>query len=282
MDNTPENNESEHSPQLIAVLDELLTTLEKQASVILSALEEGQQCWRQETALAVKEGAASPTMKSYVNKTLLLSNEIIDSISSKRQRIERIRKSALYLHEQLKTTDNIFAMDLLTDTLTDTYSRFAMDHILKKNMESTDANGEHKKIMLAITDIDYLSIVNKEHGRETGDTLLKQFGQTANLTLRNTDYVIRYGGDEFMLVMTETDLSNSRIAVERIRNQLKEAPLILKDYYKTSIPIKFSAGIAPLHWDGDPEHTIAAALSALSTAQKSGGNCTKITSISTP
>lgn len=277
-DNATKKDSSGISPQVKEVLSELLATLDGQATHILTSLGKLQPSVRQEGAVAIKE-EASPAILGFVKKVIQNSDETLLSIHAKRQQIERIHTSVRYLQEQLTKTNNIFEMDLLTDTLTGTYSRFAMDHLLKKIMASTDENGEHKKIVLAIANIDFLSKINNEYGQEWGDNVLKHFGQTANLVLRNTDYVLRYAGDEFLLIMTETDLSNSRIAAERIRDQLKKTPLVLNDKQKTEIIVKFSAGVAPLRWDGLPEYAIENVLSALDTAKKSGRNCIKIAAL---
>lgn len=278
MATTPKNDDS---PQLVDVLNDLLTTMEAQATTIQALLEQGHQSLRRASALAIKE-EASPNLIKFVSKIVLISNETINSISSTRQQLESAHTGVRYLYEQLKTTNNVQALDiepLLADALTGTYNRRAMDRLLEKVMSSTDQNGELKKIVLAIADIDHLSKINEEHGREAGDMALKHFGQIANLTLRNTDHVVRYGDEEFLLIMTDTDLNGARFAVERLRDQLKRSPLVIVEK-NTTISVKFSAGMAAMAPDSMPDTVIKDAFSALHAAKQSGRNCLKIAALS--
>jgi PleD family two-component response regulator len=79
--------------------------------------------------------------------------------------------------------------------------------------------------------------------------------------------------------MTDTDLSGARFGIERLREQLKKSALAIPDK-NTSITIKFSAGVAALPPDGDPEAVIKDAFSALHAAKQAGRNCLKIAAIS--
>lgn len=275
------NPKNDDSPQLVDVLNDLLTTMEAQATTIQALLEQGHQSLRRASALAIKE-EASPNLIKFVSKIVLISNETINSISSTRQQLESAHTGVRYLYEQLKTTNNVQALDiepLLADALTGTYNRRAMDRLLEKIMSSVDSNGEHKKVVLAIADIDHLSKINEEHGREAGDMALKHFGQISNLTLRNTDHVVRYGEEEFLLIMTDTDLNGARFAIERLRDQLKRTPLVIVDK-NVSISVKFSAGMAALPTDSMPDAVIKDCFAALHAAKQSGRNCLKIAALS--
>ncbi|MES2206112.1 MAG: GGDEF domain-containing protein [Pseudomonadota bacterium] len=277
MATNPKNNED--SPQLVDVLSDLLTTMESQATTIQALLEQGHQSLRRASALAIKE-EASPNLIKFVSKVVLISNETINSISATRQQLESAHTGVRYLYEQLKTTNNVQALDiepLLADPLTGTYNRRAMDRLFEKVLSHRDADGEAKKVVLVIADIDFLSKINEEYGREAGDMALKHFGQHANMTLRGTDHVIRYSDEEFLLIMTDTDLSGARFAVERLRDQLKRSPLVVLD---KTIAVKFSAGMAALPADVMPEESIKDAFSALHAAKQSGRNCLKIASLS--
>jgi diguanylate cyclase len=275
------NPKGEDSPQLVDVLSDLLTTMEAQATTIQSLLEQGHQSLRRASALAIKE-EASPGLIKFVSKIVLISNETINSISSTRQQLESAHTGVRYLYEQLQATGSVHTLDiepLLADPLTGTYNRRAMDRLLSKILSSVDESGEHKKVVLAIADIDFLSKINDEHGRDVGDLALKHFGKIANITLRNTDYIVRYSDEEFLLIMTDTDLQGARFAVERLRDQLKRAPLVIVEK-NTSVPVKFSAGMAALPPDELPDNVIRDAFAALHAAKQSGRNCLKIASLS--
>ena len=75
---------------------------------------------------------------------------------------------------------------------------------------------------LAIFDIDHFKLLNDQQGHPYGDRMLKAVARLLNDTVRDTDVVTRYGGEEFVVVMPQTDLPGAAIFSERFRKVLAE------------------------------------------------------------
>jgi diguanylate cyclase (GGDEF)-like protein len=80
------------------------------------------------------------------------------------------------------------------------------------------ANRYERKLSVAFVDIDHFKAVNDTYGHAVGDVVLRGVAQTLNANLRATDQVGRYGGEEFMLILTETDVEEGAVLTEKLRN----------------------------------------------------------------
>jgi diguanylate cyclase (GGDEF)-like protein len=110
--------------------------------------------------------------------------------------------------------------DVRTDPLTGTYNRRAFDGMLSRNAETArNRNGSLSVIMF---DIDHFKSVNDTYGHDIGDTVLKQVAEAAGNVLRKGSYIIRYGGEEFLVVLPETDCQSSIRVAERMRTAIEE------------------------------------------------------------
>ena len=126
---------------------------------------------------------------------------------------------------------------------------------------------------MAMLDLDHFKRVNDAHGHAAGDVVLKIFARTMRQTLRTTDEISRWGGEEFLLLMPHTHLQEAQLAVERLRQALAAAsfaPVPL------STPVTFSAGIVPACEGADMDAVIACADEAMYRAKASGRNCSVV------
>lgn len=118
---------------------------------------------------------------------------------------------------------------------------------------------------LAVIDIDFFKQVNDQHGHAVGDKVLRAFAETAVGAVRSTDFVARIGGEEFAVLLPETELGHAEKVCERLARAVSamaiEAPL-------GSVRITISAGIAPL--GASPDAALAVADAALYRAKAEG------------
>lgn len=77
----------------------------------------------------------------------------------------------------------------------------------------------NNKLTLVMFDIDYFKQVNDTYGHQCGDYILKEISNAALQTFRKTDTVFRFGGEEFVVILTETDIEKAKIPLERFRKQ---------------------------------------------------------------
>lgn len=129
----------------------------------------------------------------------------------------------------------------------------------------------HQRPLAAvILDIDYFKNINARHGHAVGDEVLVKVGQTLARLTRSGDCVARWGGEEFIMLLPDTDLETATEFAERIRRALEEMTLIAKDDARVQITASF--GVARLRPDQPPEKLIIAADDALCSVKQTGRN----------
>lgn len=106
----------------------------------------------------------------------------------------------------------------LVDPLTETFNRRYLDQILPKEVSRADRRGS--SMALAIIDVDGFKAVNTRFGHLVGDKVLTEAAHLLKKVFRASDTVIRYGGDEFLVLMGETNEHEAAAAVARLRTQV--------------------------------------------------------------
>jgi two-component system cell cycle response regulator len=96
-------------------------------------------------------------------------------------------------------------------------------------------------------DIDHFKRINDIYGHGAGDAVLRQVARVLLAQVRDADFVVRYGGEEFVLVLPETDVSRALSLAERVRQAVASASLRLPDGRELSVTV--SLGIAALRED---------------------------------
>lgn len=106
------------------------------------------------------------------------------------------------------------------DRLTGLYNRHYFDNLIGTEMERADAY--HEPLSMAMFDIDHFKNVNDTYGHPAGDVVLKELAGIVSANIRGSDVLIRYGGEEFILLMPKTDINGAYIAAEKIRSLLEK------------------------------------------------------------
>lgn len=129
----------------------------------------------------------------------------------------------------------------------------------------------HQRPLAAvILDIDHFKAINDRHGHAIGDEVLRSVGQTLARLTRSGDCLARWGGEEFIMLLPETDLETATQFAERIRCALEEMVVIAKHDVRVQITASF--GVAQLKPDQPLEKLIIAADDALYSVKQSGRN----------
>ncbi|MFT4242120.1 MAG: diguanylate cyclase [Acidovorax sp.] len=176
---------------------------------------------------------------------------------------EHLRRQKHELAQALARISSIATRDELTGLL----NRRAMLELMELEHRRSLRNG--RPLVLAQLDIDHFKPINDTHGHATGDRALQAFADTVRANMRDTDVLARWGGEEFVLMLADTQPDDARALLDRIR--LAVAALALPT---TSGPLRMtvSAGLAQ-HLPGDAvEHTLERADQALYTAKALGRN----------
>ncbi len=127
----------------------------------------------------------------------------------------------------------------ITDGLTDVYTR----RYFLERFEEEIKRAAAKKIKLSfiMLDVDHFKMVNDQFGHLTGDYVLKEISLIIKENIREIDFVGRYGGEEFCIVLPETDLEGAFLVAERIRKSAQDR---LIKAYDASVRITLSLGIS--------------------------------------
>lgn len=128
---------------------------------------------------------------------------------------------------------------------------------------------EHKLCVIMI-DLDYFKEVNDKYGHHTGDEFLQHFAQILKSAVRESDSVIRLGGDEFLLILPETDLNNGVLVSQKLQKLTKSQPY---QSGTTEIPVCLSMGIADYQNEKSSEELLKKADIMLYKAKESGRSC---------
>jgi two-component system cell cycle response regulator len=129
----------------------------------------------------------------------------------------------------------------ITDGLTGLYNRRYMENHLSTLVDQSASRG--KPIAVLVLDIDYFKSVNDTHGHDAGDDVLREFALRVRKCIRNIDLACRYGGEEFVLVMPETDKAVATMVAERLRRRIASEPFAIQQGAK-NLEVTISIGIA--------------------------------------
>jgi diguanylate cyclase (GGDEF)-like protein len=156
---------------------------------------------------------------------------------------------------------------MVRDSLTGLYNH---THILQLLEDcSFCARRENQNLCFAMLDIDHFKKVNDSHGHPMGDRVIKSLALFLKQRLRKTDYIGRYGGEEFAIVMPDTELHNAYKVLDEIRRRFAEInyPAQPADLFCT-----FSAGLVELSDNDDALMLASRADEALYRAKDAGRN----------
>ncbi len=127
----------------------------------------------------------------------------------------------------------------LTDGLTGLYNRRHFDSTIEREFSRSKRYGGD--LSLAIIDIDFFKKINDTYGHLCGDYVLKEVAYLILDNFRKTDLVFRYGGEEFVVILTETNLESAKIPMERLRQKIENYPFT---YSGNKVKVTVSAGVS--------------------------------------
>jgi two-component system, cell cycle response regulator len=158
----------------------------------------------------------------------------------------------------------------LTDVLTGVYNRrYALRHMegLMKRVGDTG-----KALSVMVCDLDRFKSVNDTYGHAAGDEVLKQFAQRATQCMRNIDMVARFGGEEFVILLPDTEGDNALKAAERLCAKIGATPMDVADAPDGKLTVTVSIGVASTTVAMPGEELIKLADAALYRAKQGGRN----------
>jgi two-component system cell cycle response regulator len=172
--------------------------------------------------------------------------------------------------ERLRDNVQISIEMAITDALTGLFNRRYMESHLASLLEQASARG--KPLAVLVLDIDYFKSINDSHGHDAGDDVLREFALRIKRSIRGIDLACRFGGEEFVVVMPETDIAVAAMVAERLRRRIAAEPFAI-NAGGNSIPVTISIGIAALRGAEDNAASVLKrADQALYRAKRDGRN----------
>jgi diguanylate cyclase len=184
-----------------------------------------------------------------VQQTLL--GEISSVLEANKQLEDDLTYARLRIEEQAQELDRT-RREARTDPLSGVANRKGFDEKLQMMLGAYKRHG--KRCVLALCDIDHFKWINDTHGHAAGDQVVTQVGKFLRDCLRGDDFVARFGGDEFALILANVDIEAGGSVAERIRASVSKHNFGLR-VGEEQAAVTFSIGAAA-PWDGATAETL--------------------------
>lgn len=177
--------------------------------------------------------------------------------------------------EALTAREAEFRRQSTTDALSGTLTRGAIILLLEEEIRRASRYG--RPFALVLFDLDHFKLVNDIHGRAAGDETIRRFSSICRATFRTTDYLGRYGGEEFLGILPEVDGKGGLLAAERVRSALQAErfriprPLGAQNI-EEEFTVTVSSGVVGFEKGYDSDTMLAAVDKALYKAKDKGRN----------
>ncbi len=186
-----------------------------------------------------------------------------DMLTEARQQVELAEQRIRQLEAELAQAGERAREDQLTGTL----NRRGLDEVFDREISVRQRNGQ--PLSVALLDIDNFKILNDAYGHQAGDSALQHLAKLIRDTIRPTDSVARFGGEEFLILLPNSTVDESVVVVKRLQRRLTKH-FFLHD--NQNLVITFSAGITE-HAPDEPQRVlIARADKAMYAAKAAGKN----------
>ncbi len=212
-----------------------------------------------EPGTAVLQGIHLAVLVVALPTIYILASQLAQLRARLRQRKEALAE-ALVRIEALATRDELTGLPNRRDML----AQLAVQHQRAKR------NG--KSFCLCMVDIDHFKKINDEHGHGAGDDVLRAFASAAKASLRDTDVIARWGGEEFLVMLPDTELEVARLAVERMHAAIGAS----RPSGMPNLAVTFSAGLVRCEPNERVSLAIECADRALYRAKSEGRNRTVV------
>jgi diguanylate cyclase (GGDEF)-like protein len=192
---------------------------------------------------------------------------VLISVSLIGGKISSLRRELSVSQKKLQSSLTVIREMAIHDDLTGFYNRHHLIDIIDSENNRSVRTGS--VFSLAMMDIDKFKRINDTYGHQTGDQVLRTFAAIIRSMLRKTDFCGRYGGEEFLIVLTQTGLQAANVFSERIRECVENS--LFPDLGPNS-RVTVSLGLAEHRMQENIEKTISRADDALYKAKKKGRN----------
>ena len=168
-------------------------------------------------------------------------------------------------------------IEVLEHATLDALTGYNNRHQFEKRLKETTASAkrQNQSLCCIMSDIDFFKKVNDTYGHAIGDYVLKTVAKTIKKELRESDIASRYGGEEFVFLLPQTNLQEAKVVAERLRSAVEKKKINIEEYNIKDIKeisVTVSIGVSEFKYEKDYEMLYKNADSALYQAKETGRN----------
>jgi diguanylate cyclase (GGDEF)-like protein len=195
-------------------------------------------------------------------------NDMVCQLRRKQSEIQATHQTLRDRNAELEQANEVLSQLSITDGLTKAHNhRFFQDHLTR---ELKRAARVQEPVSLLLIDVDNFKQLNDRLGHAAGDELLAGMARTLLNTVRDTDLLARYGGDEFVVLCSNTDSDGAYMLGEKIRSSIEKSSFIVDESMR---PTRITVSIGAAQFMGDRRKFFEATDRALYRAKAQGRNC---------
>lgn len=187
-----------------------------------------------------------------------------DEVFTAREQIKRAEQKIETLKDEIEQLRGL----VQTDQMTGAFNRRGLDETFIREAARADRNAQ--TLGVVVIDLDNFKQINDNLGHQYGDSILINFVAVAKETLRPTDIVARFGGEEFVILLPDVVMEDALTIIQRLQNNLAKSLSFQID--NKSMPVTFSAGVALRSFSEHQNSVISRADKALYQAKRTGKN----------
>ncbi|MDQ7043071.1 MAG: cache domain-containing protein [Sulfurimonas sp.] len=166
--------------------------------------------------------------------------------------------------KELENINNKLNYLATTDSLTQVHNRYSILEILTHEIQRAKRNGTLLSVVLF--DIDFFKKINDTYGHDKGDSILCELAALTSKSLRNIDFLGRYGGEEFLIVMPDTSLENALTISTRVKENIQN------HHFEEGIKVTVSLGLVQLRNNENIDELLKRADELMYTSKENGRN----------
>ena len=249
------------------ITDGLLQNLSGSSSVMQQSLGDLQSMREAHAEQRVSPEQAHASLEDLLNVVINTTSNVHSTVTSSHTDLQSIRDSIRHIEEDLAFNRKVLEQDALTGAL----NRQGLDHLLMREVKRAQRNGA--RLTAVLVDLDEFKQINDRFTHLVGDQVLIHMANLTKAVLRESDILVRYGGEEFLILLLDTDLKGASYVIDRLRLVTGRTPYM---HHAQRIEVRFSAGIAQLRDDENGRAMVLRADEALYRAKNSGRSKTEL------
>jgi len=160
------------------------------------------------------------------------------------EELKILEKLVQFFVEKMSTIDDLRGLTH-TDDLTGLFNQRYLELILDREISLSKRNNTEFSVLFL--DLDHFKSVNDTHGHLIGSRLLFEVGEEIKRALRDSDITFRYGGDEFVVILSHTGLEDAIMVAERVRQQIEKKRFLARENMDIRLTASIGVASVPLH-----------------------------------